>query len=363
MKKKIYILFVSIIANNLLAQELQLDVATLQKFEQLPQVVQDKLAACVVNYTKEPLDASYVGNTCQCIALELNFSKSQQDQLGQVLRESNELVQLAQDSQNVIALRNKIVLLSSDPIVQFLNQREAADTTNTRSNDNVAVPTNSQFNLLLGIFGLSMVLFSTLLFRLWQKVKLIKVEQSGSGKAEHKNSVDSFGEFEDRLKQQEESLAKQSRLLQALEEKIAKIEHLPTPPYKETNEVLHSNVAPIPINATQGTNVQTVLYAQQPLNGIFIKWSDHFTPRQTFFQIEPDTQRQDSGQFTLVNDPDTQQIAFNIPDTYLPSVACEIRNNGGSLSTQRNWKILSQGTVERQGGGWRITKPMVMLFD
>lgn len=226
-----------------------------------------------------------------------------------------------------------------------------------------SIAQNTQFNILLGILVFITILFLTLFLSLRNSVQKVKKQLSETGKDKSGNAVDLIKDLEDRLKKQEESLGDQSIQLQSLEKKVSDS----IPPYNppDANEAQENQavIAPISTDFESVKSSQTNVYAQHPLNGVFIRWSEQFTPRQTIFQIEPDPQRQNVGQFTLVSDVDTLQIAFNIPDTYLPGYACEIRSSGGQLSTQRNWKILDKGTVELQGGVWRINKPMVIQFD
>ncbi len=110
--------------------------------------------------------------------------------------------------------------------------------------------------------------------------------------------------------------------LKAIRENINKANDVEIDFVNKKNELSSRNLEPETLN-------KNLIYTQYSINSFFIKTFEQFIPRRTIFVIEVHPQREEIGEFCLVDDFDTLQFAFNIPDTLLPSNTCEIRNSGG----------------------------------
>jgi hypothetical protein len=106
-------------------------------------------------------------------------------------------------------------------------------------------------------------------------------------------------------------------------------------------------------------NQSSILYAQQPLpNGIFNKTESTLTKKLTIYLLELNSNVNPThGTFTLVTDEGTRNMAFNTPDTFLPTIACEVRGSGNIDRLN-----ITKGTLKKVGEKWAVDKKMIITF-
>lgn len=329
----------------------------------------DALAECILNYSRIDKDSLESLSTsgakvCDCIAFEFGFNQEQKAEMKQAIQSFNAV----QTNINPDVYLDELVLILSDNIQRKLNGEVPAS--QSISTVTAKDKLEQQFNILLAIIGVIIIGFLMLCIYVFRKVKELKKTSTSFAELGAKTSLEQrISVLEDGSNNLKLSLEKIAGLKDLVEAHTAEIEMI-------AKKIADTQSGGTQSGGTQGgTTISTVintpnpvpktsvLYTSAPLNGLFIKILDQFIPRSTFYQIEINSQRNNMGEFTLVNNADTQQIAFNIPDTYLPNEACEIRNSGGPISTQRKWKILSKGQVERQNAAWKIIKPMIIQFE
>lgn len=375
MKK--YLLLIGIvfagICTNAQSDRIQLsDSTNFEMATKLSAVESDILLECINKYNqlvKNKLDFDISSaNTCDCIALKFGFDKVQQTELQQlaqgVIPHNGDITEAVLNH-----YFNQLVVSFTNKINTYRRGVTPNSSTNSETNQGL-IPAvkntpSQEFGILLGIIGVMSIGFFMLFYYNLKKIKELK--KAGTSIID----IEAKAVLEQRLRNLEEgssNLKSKLEKIESLESSVMVLKAELEAIVKKLGEVKSGSVKggttiSAVVHSPELSSKTSVIYTQAPRNGLFIKILDQFIPRSTFYQIEINPQRNNTGEFTLVNDADTQQIAFNIPDTYLPNEACEIRNSGGPISTQRKWKILSKGQVERQNAAWKIIKPMIILFE
>lgn len=89
------------------------------------------------------------------------------------------------------------------------------------------------------------------------------------------------------------------------------------------------------------------------------KLSDNLKPRETFYKIILEEEGSGKAHYTLVDDRDTLEFAFNIPDSYILP-ACRL--NGDGLPDDVLGMKVTPGELIKENNNWKITRKLEITF-
>ena len=126
--------------------------------------------------------------------------------------------------------------------------------------------------------------------------------------------------------------------------------------HEQTNSLkTHSKVS------SEGTKGK-VLYSPAPTNGLFrdTNLSEEFIPNESIYKITFEEDTSPQAQFSVVEDPDVQYFALNIPDDYLrPAVHLQ---GEIELSDAVQLETIEMGKLHKDDNSWKILKKAVLKF-
>lgn len=134
-----------------------------------------------------------------------------------------------------------------------------------------------------------------------------------------------------------------------LEKKLAKGDRTPPP----TPKFESSSSTP-----KKETYTHSIYLGQPNRDGVFTSSPMNKEDKKAFFEIRLEKASSEAGEFTLIDDFNKRRAVFNAPDTYLSGKISD-RRFSGTIDYSSGVRI-TPGMVEKKGGKWTITIPMVI---